>query len=120
MFEIGYLTMGRSSIFAICMVILINSFFLIIIFVLVFGNTSKSFVTNISGCTPDVAKTLTTKAEVGTCGTMLGIFGHPYIYSVIISVLLLPTTFMKEIAELHLVAMSLFGSALLFVVINIV
>jgi amino acid permease len=37
----------------------------------------------------------------------------------IIAVVLLPTTFMKEIAELHLVSMSLFGSALLFVVINV-
>ena len=103
MFEIGYLTMGRSSIFAICMIILINSFFLIIIFVSTFGSTSATFVKNISGCKKDC-----------------GMWGDGYIYSVIISVLLLPTTFLKEIAELHLVAMSLFGSALLFVVINIV
>ena len=116
MFEIGYLTMGRSSIFAICMVILINSFFLIIIFVSTFGTTSATFATNISGCTQDVAKTATTKAIEGTCG----MWGDGYIYATIIAVLLLPTAFMKEIAELHLVAMSLFGSALLFVVINIV
>lgn len=40
-------------------------------------------------------------------------------YAIGIAILLLPTTFMKEIAELHLVSMSLFGAALIFVVINI-
>jgi len=52
-------------------------------------------------------------------GDACGLAGKDWIYMLGISVLLLPTTFMKEIAELHLVSMSLFGSALVFVVINI-
>jgi len=76
---------------------------LIVIFVSVWGETANSVVSAIRDCSAD------------TCGLL----GNPIIYSVGISVLLLPTTFMKEIAELHLVSMSLFGSALLFVVINI-
>jgi amino acid permease len=103
MFEIGYLIMGRPSIFAICFTIWINSFFLIVIFVSVFGNTATNVVVSIMGCTGDAC----------------GIWGESYIYMLIIAVALLPTTFMKEIAELHLVSMSLFGAALLFVVINV-
>lgn len=38
------------------------------------------------------------------------------IYGIIIAGLLFPTCFMKEIAELHWVSMSLFGAALAFVV----
>jgi len=103
MFEIGYLILGRSSIFAICFTIWINSFFLIVIFVSVFGNTAKNVVTSVMGCN-------------NNCG----FWGHYEVYSVAIAILLLPTTFMKEIAELHLVSMSLFGAALCFVAINIV
>ena len=44
MFEIGFLIIGRPSIFWISFTILVNSFFLIIIFLNVFGEIMKSFV----------------------------------------------------------------------------
>ena len=102
MFEIGYLIMGRSSIFIICFVIWINSFFLIIIFINIWSNTATSVVTSAMGCGDD-------------CGA----WGERAWYAIGIAILLLPTTMMKEIAELHIVSMSLFGAALIFVVINI-
>ena len=108
MFEIGYLIMGRSSIFAICFTIWINSFFLIIIFISVWGETAETFVSDLRGCKHGLNN---------ECGE---IFGSPYSYMILIAVVLIPTTLMKEIAELHIVSMSLFGSALLFVLINII
>lgn len=106
MFEIGYLIMGRSSIFAICFTILINSFFLIIIFLATWGITAAGFVSDLRGCKA---------GGKDECG----LFGNEYAYMVAIAICLIPTTLMKEIAELHIVSMSLFGSALLFVAINI-
>ena len=50
MFEIGFLTMGRSSIFAICGTITINSFFLIVIYVSVWGNIAHSVVVTLMDC----------------------------------------------------------------------
>ena len=95
--------MGRAAIFLICFVIWVNSFFLIVIFVNIFSQTATSVVTTLIGCSGD------------SCG----FWGERRWYAIIIAVLLLPTIFMKEIAELHLVSMSLFGAALVFVVINI-
>jgi len=106
MFEIGYLTMGRSSIFAICFCIFINSFFLIVIFVSVWSSTAEDVVSNLRSC----------KGTTEGCGLL----GDQWLYALIIFVVMLPTTYMKEIAELHIVSMSLFGAALLFVAINIV
>ena len=86
MFEIGFLTMGRSSIFAICGTITINSFFLIVIYVSVWGNTAHTVVLSLMDCA---------QAECG-------IWSHKSLYIVGMGVLVLPTIFMKEIAELHL------------------
>ena len=101
LFEIGYLTLGRASIFIICFLVWVNSFFLIIIFVNVFSNTAVNVM----------------KALVWyNCQDNLGT--HVASYAIGIAILLLPTTFMKEIAELHLVSISLFCAALFFVAIN--
>jgi hypothetical protein len=53
------------------------------------------------------------------CGDDCGFWGDANHYNYMIALVLIPTTLMKEIAELHIVSMSLFGAALLFVVINI-
>ena len=53
------------------------------------------------------------------CGDDCGFWGDANHYNYMIAIVLIPTTLMKEIAELHIVSMSLFGCALLFVVINI-
>lgn len=102
MFEIGYLVLGRASIFIICFLIWVNSFFLIVIFVNVFSNIAVN-----------VMKALVWYECEDNFGTWRGS------YAIGIALLLVPTTFMKEIAELHLVSISLFCAALLFVIINV-
>ena len=47
MFELGFITLGRSSIFWICFIILVNSFGLLIIFFNVFGDTTKDAMTQV-------------------------------------------------------------------------
>jgi len=102
MFEIGFLIMGKRAIYVICFAIFINSFFLLVIFINVWSTTALGFV-----------KTTWYENDEDNLLT------QRYTYAIGIAVLLLPTTFMKEIAELHVVSMSLFGAAVLFVIINI-
>ena len=47
MFELGFILLGRSSIFWITFIIFVNSFGLLIIFFNVFGDTFKDFMTQI-------------------------------------------------------------------------
>jgi amino acid permease len=101
LFEIGFLTIGRPAIFAICFMVWISSFFLIAIFINVFSNTAKQVTVNFAGGEDQLPV----------------IFQSNIIYGLAIAILLFPTCFMKEIAELHWVSMSLFGAALSFVAI---
>lgn len=78
----------------------VNSFFLIAIFVNVWSKTAVSIITGFVG-----VDNLPAWLQDRTA------------YGILISVLLLPTCFMKEIAELHWVSMSLFGAALMFCVL---
>jgi len=99
LFEIGYLTLGRPAIFLICFMVWVNSFFLLAIFINVWSHTALSVVENFAG------------------GAEIPAWLQSNIpYGLLISVLLLPTCFLKEIAELHWVSMSLFGAALIFCV----
>ena len=100
LFEIGFLTLGRPAIFMICFMVWVNSFFLIAIFVNVWSKTAVSIITGFVG-----VDNLPAWLQDRTA------------YGLLISVLLLPTCFMKEIAELHWVSMSLFGAALMFCVL---
>jgi amino acid permease len=102
MFEIGFLIMGKRAIYIICFAIFINSFFLIVIFINVWSSTALGFMK-------------TTLYDNGENNFKT----YRSTYAIGIAVLLLPTTFMKEIAELHIVSMSLFGAAVIFVIINI-
>jgi len=43
-FEIGFLIMGKRAIYLICLAILMNGFFLIVIFINVWSNTALGFV----------------------------------------------------------------------------
>ena len=101
-FEIGYLTLGRASIFIICFCIWVNSFFLIIIFLNVFSNIALN-----------VMKSLIWDNCQDNYGTWRGS------YAIGIAACLLPSIFMKEIAELHLVSVALFCAAIIFVVITV-
>ena len=46
LYEIGYILMGRTSIFVIASVIIINSFGLVIIYFIVFGDTAGQLIAN--------------------------------------------------------------------------
>ena len=98
------MTIGRPAIFAICFMVWVNSFFLIAIFVNVWSNTALQVTINFAG------------GKEAAAASLPAIFQTNFIYGLIIALLLLPTCFMKEIAELHWVSMSLFGAALSFVV----
>ena len=101
-FEIGYLVLGRASIFIICFFLYVNSFLLNAIYINVFSNVCVN-----------VMKALFWYNCEDNWGTWKGT------YAITIGILLVPTTLMKEIAELHLLSMCLFGSALLFIAINV-
>jgi amino acid permease len=102
MFEIGFLIMGKKAIYLICFAIWITSFFLIVIFVNVWSATALGFVKTVWLDENSPAWLLDRST-----------------YAIGIAALLLPATFMKEIAELHFVSMSLFSAAVAFVLINI-
>jgi len=78
----------------------VNSFFLLAIFINVWSHTALSVIANFAGGLEELPSWLRSNIP----------------YGLLISVLLLPTCFMKEIAELHWVSMSLFGAALIFCV----
>jgi len=84
--------------------LLVNSFGLIVIFINVFSRITLSFMQALFWPDDEVNE------HWGVNRTT---------YALGMAIALLPTTFMKEIAELHLVSLSLFTAALLFVVINI-
>ena len=106
MYEIGFLILGRSSIFWISFIIFVNSFFLLVIFFNVFGETMKATMTNIFW------------ADVNPEEPNFGMKRECWVLS--LGVLLLPFIQMKELAELKLVSIALFCAALIFVGINII
>lgn len=100
MFEMAFLILGRASIFIISGGLFIQSFGLIIIFFTVFGSTAAQFYINLAEST-QTEETVKTWMIIG------------------LATLLFPTILMKELAELKIVSLSLFGAALIFVFINI-
>lgn len=105
MFEMGFLILGRSSIYWISFIIFVNSFGLLIIFFNVFGEIMKSTMTNLLW--PDV----------DTDTPNFGMKRECWVLS--LAFCLLPFVSMKELAELKLVSVALFCAAILFVLMNI-
>jgi len=105
MFELGFITLGRSSIFWICWIILVNSFGLLIIFFNVFGDTTKDAMTQVFWS--DVSEEDENFGMKRAC------------WVVVLAVLILPFVFQKELAELKLISIGLFVSALIFVATNV-
>ena len=105
MFEIGFLLLGRVSIFWICTVILVNSFGLLIIFFNTFGNICANVVkTLIWSDVPEGEENFGMKMEC---------------WVLVLAVCLLPSVFMKELAELKILSIALFVAALVFVSSNL-
>jgi amino acid permease len=105
MFEMGFLILGRASIYWISFIIFVNSFGLLIIFFNVFGETTKATMTNIFW------------ADVDTNTPNFGMKRECWIIS--LAVCLLPFVLMKELAELKAVSIALFSAAIVFVLMNV-
>ena len=105
MFEMGFLVLGRSSIYWISAMIFVNSFGLLIIFFNVFGDTCKNTMTNIFW------------SDVDPSTPNFGMTRECWVIS--LAVALLPFMLMKELAELKAVSVALFTAAITFVLINV-
>ena len=103
LYEIGYMILGRPSIFVLSSIMIINSFGLCMIYFIVFGDTFVQLVGSFTGEELD---------EVW--------YTSRWCYSVPLAVVLLPIVLKKELAELAWISYVLFGSLTLFVVANLV
>lgn len=103
LYEIGYMVIGRPSIFFLAIVLIINAFGLCMLYFIVFGDTSKAFVATFSEY--DVEEVYYTSR---------------WFYDVILAVVLLPVVIKKELAELAWVSYVLFTSLTLFVLLNFI
>ena len=101
MFEIGFLTLGRPSIFWIAAMLLVNSFGLLIIFLSSFGDTCGQFFQSLFW--PD-------EENFGTGRTC---------WVLVIAVVVFPFVLRKELAELKTMSIVLFSCAICFVVMNV-
>ena len=102
MFEIGFILFNRSSIFFISTIIIFNSLGLIIIYFIVFGDTLKSLIRDLSNETENE------------------FFGKRMAYVIILSVLLVPLILKKELKEIKILSVLLFTTLFGFVVLIIV
>ena len=105
LYEIGYMLVGRSSIFIIAGVLIINSFGLCMIYFIVFGDTFGHLMASLldNGHAFDTIY-----------------YTERWFYDLILAALLVLVILKKELAELAWVSYVLFGSLGLFVVLNFV
>ena len=80
MFEIGYILFKRTSIFYICSIIILNSFGLMLIYFIVFGDTLSSLIKNLNS---SVDKD--------------NFFGQRKAYVIILGTVLIPLILKKEL-----------------------
>ena len=80
LFEIGYILFKRSSIFYICIIIILNSSGLMLIYFIVFGDTLSSLVKNLNDSVDDT-----------------NFFGQRKAYVIIITACLTPLVLKKEL-----------------------
>ena len=102
LYEIGYMTYGRPAIFVIAGICLLNSFGLMMIYFIVFSDTTGQLVGSFVGLElNDVYYT------------------SRYFYALILAALLIPIILKKELAELKWVSMVLFVSIFFFIIFNL-
>lgn len=80
LFEIGYILFKRNSIFYICTIIILNSFGLMLIYFIVFGDTLSSLMQNLSNSVDENS-----------------FFGQRKAYVIILATLLIPLIIKKEL-----------------------
>lgn len=106
LYEIGFVCMGRASIFIISTILLVSSAGLMIIYFIVFGDIFSSIIkqTCYADLKPDESKFLTQRTFYVMC----------------LGLLLTPVIIKKELAELKIVSITLFVAIAIFVGIFIV
>ena len=104
LYEIGYMTIGRGSIFFLSSVFLINAVGLCLIYFIVFGDTGAIMVASF--------------VEDENYGTVWWTSRWPY--TMFLAVILLPIVLMKDLAEFAWVSYVLFGTLGLFIVVNVI
>ena len=102
LFEIGYVLFKRPSIFGVCGIIIFNSFGLMLVYFIIFGDTFKTIIRNLT----------TTDAH--------HFFGQRGAYVIVICALLMPLVLKKELQELAIITYILFFSLFVFIVLTIV
>ena len=98
--EIGYILLGRKSVFLINVIVFIGCFQLMILYFIIIGDILASFASQILN-------------ELDTFRTSRAC------YVIIVGIMLLPMIFKKEIHELKLASVMLFIAIFLFVVVFI-
>ena len=102
LYEIGYMIMGRKSIFLLASILIINSFGLCMIYFIVFGDTAGQLAASfVDGETLDSIW-----------------YTSRWCYSVPLAAVLLPICLKKELAELTWISYVLFISLTLFTILN--
>ena len=104
LYEIGYMIMGRASIFLLASILIINALGLCMIYFIVFGDTAGQ-----------LAASFTAAEHLGTVW-----YTSRWAYSVPLAALLLPICLKKELAEFAWISYVLFISLTLFVILNFV
>ena len=107
LYEIGYMLIGRSSIFIQAGILIINSFGLCMIYFIVFGDTFGQLMASLTDkeFTHDFSGTFYTKR---------------WFYDILLAAVLLPIVLKKELAELAWVSYVLFSSLGLFIVLSFI
>lgn len=100
LYEIGFMLLGRKSIFMISSIYLINAFGLMLIYFITFGQTTASIMFNLI---EDSDNFLCEK----TCWVL------------VLGAVLIPVVLMKDLAELKFLSITLFVAIFLFILLNL-
>ena len=100
LYEIGYMIMGRKSIYWISLVIFVTSFLLTLVYLIVFGDICASIVT-----------------QLFYDGKKRGWFSTRVPYVLILGLALSPLILKKELKELRITALTLFLGVSAFLVL---
>lgn len=102
LYEIGYMVIGRNAIYMISSIQFLNSFGLMLVYFILFGDTSAQLVAN-----------------VFNDGNMTIWWCERFFYVLLLGAVLMPVILKKELAELEILSWILFGSIGLFILTDL-
>jgi amino acid permease len=108
LFELGYILMKRKSIFLISSILVVNSLGLCMVYFIIFGSTIGGIIAALAEGSTFVVNDYITGEVFMYQRTM---------YILILAAALFPVIIQKELQELHIVSMGLFGAILTFIFI---